>query len=399
MIRGRVGDTTYYVSMERQIARQALNGSNYGESARRSEAQQNRRVRWSCLVNFYKLSKFWMPKAFETKKKGQSDYNRFMSVNLGKAVIAFTRDEALQGAVVVHDFVVSQGSIPSIDITQSGGKWLTNLSLGALNIDANTTVGEFSDALVAANESVQMGMQLSFVSYQQLTTSAGIPQCTCGFYEVTLDSADSTPLRDYLPEFCSTTTNGKLSTSTSISVGAFTYILSDERSGAVRVSSQTLINNNASLVAAYSSASQYAKAVDSYGVDTDVVLSPNTINAQEPIAQPTSLNSVQIVGSPTKYVPGDYLGVGSPILDETGIILNMSGLGSLAVTAVRVQTLDQEVQNGNAAFAQIAGNNITLPPSVWEGGSWMVSPVILLSVTLSNGSTYSIVFADSEVHD
>ena len=70
---GRVGDTTYYVRDGEQIARQSQNNSNYGATASRTPAQMSRRVKWANLVNLFKGMKSWQPKAYDFKKKGQTD--------------------------------------------------------------------------------------------------------------------------------------------------------------------------------------------------------------------------------------------------------------------------------------------------------------------------------------
>lgn len=399
LIRGRVGDTTYYVSLERQIARQALNSSNYGESARRSEAQQSRRVKWSNLVNFYKLSKGWMPMAFESKKKGQSDYNRFMSINLNTSRVALTRDEALQGAVVVEPFVITQGSIPSIDITKSGSVWRTSLKLGNLAITAATTNAEFTAAITANNMGVRKGMQLSFVSYQQLTTAAGIPQCTCGFYEITLDDTDQTPVRQFLPDFCSSVVNGNLGTSNDISVGCFAYILSEVVAGQIRVSSQSLINNNESLIQAYSGAQQRELAINSYGVDGEVVLSPISRVEQEAIAQPISINKISYNEGYAQALPGEYLGTAGDTIMQTGFALHCSGLEGKTITGVQVRTWTNDtIRPADISRVKVSNNRIDVQSGAIEGGSWVSGVVRDIVVTLQDAASISISFADAEQH-
>lgn len=289
VLNGRVGDTTYYTSLRRQVARQALNSSNYGESARRTPSQQSRRILWANLVNFYKLSRNWMPAAFESKGVGVTDYNRFMSVNLKASRIALTKSLALQGACVIDEFIVSQGSIPSVEIIKVGSTYKTNLALGQLVIGDTTTIAELTTALMAYNAQVQNGMQISFVSYQQSIQASGLPLAICSFYEITLDRFSTELVRDYLPVFCSQSVQQCLGTSDNISMGGFTYILSDRRDGQVRVSSQSLVTNNSSLISRYSSAQAISEAIASYGVDKEVLLAPGSFSAENPTAQPDNL--------------------------------------------------------------------------------------------------------------
>lgn len=401
LIRGRVGDTTYYVSLERQIARQALNSSNYGESARRSEAQQSRRVKWSNLVNFYKLSKGWMPMAFESKKKGQSDYNRFMSINLNASRVALTRDEALQGAVVVEPFVITQGSIPSVDITKSGSVWRTSIKLGNLAITEATTNAQFTAAVTANNMGIRKGMQLSFVSYQQLTTSAGIPQCTCGFYEITLSDTDTTPVREYLPDFCSQVVNGNLGTSDNISVGCFAYILSEVVAGQIRVSSQSLINNNEANITAYSSEQQRELAINSYGVDGEVVLSPISLNKQEPIEQPMSITRYVCAYDGKTYLPGDRSIMAGNMFKNNGGTLYLSGVADLDYVGgyVTLYETDIELQLQNGYLTK-TGNTIDLLPNVVSTSPQLSNYVKSIVITLEGNIQLEIPFESPiDIHD
>lgn len=279
-IKGRVGAVTYYVSEGRQIARQALNNSNYGKTASRSEAQQSQRIKWANLVNFYKVCKNWMPKAFEGKKPGQSDYNRLMQVNMPYTDIYLTKNLATVGACVVEDYIISQGSLPSVDIVDAGTYWRTNLYVGALSIDDETEVKELTKSLVNNNTNIEVGMQLSFVSLMQSVDNLGIPRLVCTFYEVTLSLENENPLYDYLPSFCTSVHDGCLCTSNTIAIGAFAYVVSDLRNGALRVSTQQLITNNADLISQFSDDTARIKAIESYGLDPDVILSPLTENEQ-----------------------------------------------------------------------------------------------------------------------
>lgn len=306
MRRGRVGETTYYISGGQQIARQALNGSNFGESARRSEAQQKRRVLWANLVNFYKASRTWMPKAFETKKRNQSDYNKFMQLNVNSSKVALTKSEAEAGACVVDGYLVSQGSLPSIEIIRWNNGWSTNIASGQLTISDTTTVGEFSEAIINANGSIRKGMQLSFVSYQQSVDALGTPRAICRCYEVTFDPESQVPLYASFPDFCASTHDGMLSTNDNISIGGFAYILSELTSTGLAVSTQQLITNNESLLRTYTSGKQLDAAVVSYGVDSEVVLSPAGTILQNPEEQPLYIEKINING--TTYLPGSYIG-------------------------------------------------------------------------------------------
>lgn len=388
MRRGRVGETTYYVSGGQQIARQALNSSNYGSSARRSQSQQSRRVLWANLVNFYKVSSSWMPKAFESKKRNQSDYNKFMSVNIGTAAVALTKAEAAAGACIAAGYIVSQGSLPSIEVTATASAWYTNLKLGSLTIAANTTVQQFSQALVDNNGHCRMGQQLSFVSYQQSVDALGTPRLICRCYEVTLSEDNTDPLRDYLPEFCSQTVANNLGTSSDISVGGFAYILSEQANNGLLVSTQQLVQNNSALISQYTSEAQRKKAIASYGVDSEVILSPVSTVAQTAEAQPMYIQSIQI-GDKT-YRSGDYIGVANTLSGKSLTVV----LSSAKFEGVSsIQFISSSAGKYNATNPTVNGNTIT---ATIQSSITGASPVVSLTITLSDNVVVTMPFAATE---
>lgn len=385
-MRGRVGETTYYVNGGQQIARQAKNNSNYGDTARRSEAQQLRRIMWANLVNFYKASATWMPKAFETKKRNQTDYNKFMQLNIGTAKIALTKDEAAAGACVVDEFTVSQGSLPTIELTQQLTGYTTGIALGELTIEATTTIGQLTAAILANNSIYREGMQISFVNYTQSIDPLGIPRLVCRLYEVTLANESTELVRSYLPDFASTTIDGMLGCTNQAVDGAFTYIVSEIVAGALRVSTQQLTSKNQFNVIVYSSETQKDKAVASYGVDQDVVLNPNLSIRQQPPVQEIYIMSSSYVseGETVTVLPGERLSPAS-LLYGNDITLILDGLeGQEYVSATLITGSGTTVR---ADSGTLTGDSLALRFPVSSGNK---SRVVSISVTFSDGQIATI---------
>lgn len=335
-IKGKVGAVTYYVSEGRQIARQALNNSNYGETASRSEAQQTQRIKWANLVNFYKVCRTWMPKAFEGKKPGQSDYNRLMQVNMPFTDIYLTKNEAAVGACVAEDYIISQGSLPSVEMSKSGTGFVTNIYVGDLTISETTTVGTFSKALVENNTNIEYGMQVAYVSLMQSVDSLGVPRLICTFYEVTLKNNSEDKLYDYLPPLCASIREQCLATVQEVPIGACAYVVSDLRNGSLRVSTQVLQTNNTTLITTYSSEMAKQKAIMSYGLDPDVVLSPLTENEQGATPVPFYIQFIQI--GDDVYSPGDEVPDFGEWSDVSYIVVSFSLFGVTPnITGVTVE--------------------------------------------------------------
>lgn len=389
--KGRIGETTYYVSGGQQIARQSRNDSNFGESARRSEAQQSRRVMWANLVNFYKVSAGWMPKAFETKKRNQSDYNKFMAVNIGNSTIALTKDESAAGACIAAPYIVSQGSLPSIEIVQLTNQWRTNLAIGQLQIDEETTNAQLTAALEASNANVHAGMQLSFVSYQQSVDPLGTPRLICRCYEITLSRTSSDVVRDFLPEFCSQSIQGYLGTNNNISIGGFAYILSELVTGGLKVSTQQLVSTNSDLISQYSSSVHINEAIISYGLDQEVILSPSGTVIQEAEAQPVYLTKV-ISGSRT-YTSGSYLGRVNN-LPDTALQLVLSTPES-RVGAV-AETVTVKFANGSSGEVDIDNKEGSVLYVDLSNLSYMTANIASITVQFNNGLEVPITFSTQE---
>lgn len=394
-IRGRIGDTTYYVSLDRQIARQALNSSNYGETASRTVSQQGNRVRWANLVQFYKLSKGWMSKAFETKKSGQSDYNRFMQLNLSTARIYLTKEAVAASSCIVDDFTISQGSLRQINVQQVGNTWATDIQLGGLTIADTTTIADFTTAILTANAWAKEGMQLSFVSYQQTTDSLGYPVAICTAYELTLSTTDTRLVRSFLPEFCSqSSASGTLGTNNNISTGGFAYILSQSVGGKTLVSTQKIVSNNDIFVQLYSGDIMRENAMRSYGI-TEASFLDSGSNPVSRAQQPLYIESVQVEGSATPLLPQDYA-PDTRDLSEKIVTANFSAQIPADVSMTRMSVVFDGGTTGTITNSSIATDRRSVSGKVQEYLSSGL--VVAIQVELTSG-IFKIQFDPSWSHD
>lgn len=396
-LKGRVGDTTYYVSKGQQVARQAQNNSNYGESASRTWLQQSNRVKWSNCVNFYKASSMWIKKAFETKKSGQTDYNKFMSVNLPQAPIYLTKNMAEAGCCIIAPYIISQGSLPSIAVDKSGSYWVTDIRVGDLTISDSTTVADFSSAVVHNNRHILLGDQLSFVSYQQTQDAFGMPRVICTAYEVTLSETNTESLRNYLPEFCSTSMGGGyLGTNSNISKGGFAYVLSrNATSGKLLVSSQQLVSNNDEMIRQYSSQAALTNAVNSYGLDSEAFL--DTGSQETPATpQPQFIEYVSNFDTGKKFAPSSVVKRFGDVMEVSGALItfanefNKEDVGSVTMVLAN----SPSTWEGEAIYEAevLSGGNERQCRVNMQGGSYYESYLKAIVVMLA-GNEYRISFA------
>ena len=284
MANGRIGNTTYYVANGQQIARQSKNNSNYGAGASRSDAQQLRRVKWANLVNAYKAMSTWMPKAYESKKSNQSDYNKFMQLNINTSSVALTKDMAANGCAVWESWQVSQGSlVPITLIADSLGIGVaSDIKLSAA-IDANTTIAALSADIIANNPAFRDGDNIAQILFYTELDSRGYPYSTYRYYEFTLNT-NNTALLSTLPVAAvmgSSVLSGqhllaaKQGESAVDSAEGFVWIHTRKVEGKLMVSSQSIFIQNDAFVSQFSTQAAIDAAIASYGVQTEVPLDPS----------------------------------------------------------------------------------------------------------------------------
>lgn len=268
--KGRVGADTFYVSKGVQIVRPSRNVSNYGETARRSEAQQDRRVKWANLVSIYKLSKFYMSAAFETKTPNQSDYNKFMAVNVGSSHVNLTKEEAEQGACVIEPVVVSMGSLQSLTGTISARVLSTGLNC-EVSGDLPSLVKGLSSILLAQNPWMKEGMQISVILYEQVVED-GIPRAYMSVSEMTIDRTDESSLSEHFRDVHLAAVNNELviNLPASGNGGAVALLSYSADGGGIKVSTQRIaLYGSQDVYNEYTSSEAAAQARESYGEDAE----------------------------------------------------------------------------------------------------------------------------------
>lgn len=395
--RKRLAGTVIYQAMgqtrQRELAATVSNP--------RTQSQQTQRVKWSNLVNLYRANASWMKYAFETKKVSQSEYNKFMSLNVSGSNIYLPKHVANAGGCVVTPYIVTQGSLPSIEwVQEQAERFVSNIVLSDGYQFANPTIAAFSQMLISLNPAIRQGDQLSFIRETQMTNGdTGIPYVIVRKYEFIVDTTDNRLLSAFWPldiiDSTEATTDCRLMVAGTGGSGAFAMVLSRTTGGKTYVSSQRLmVVNNATMINAYSSAAALQAAIDSYGVSDDAFLS--TITAEENSQAPTLLSPLSanfnnlgdvVAGSRftiDNWASGDTMSISFngdvPSIPETIIIY--SNKGSLTLTSL--------ARSG----AQVDGD---LPESTVESSSIVVYYIIIVI----GGITYRIDFLttnDDTIH-
>lgn len=238
---------------------------------RRSERQMEIRTQWVNLGAIYRQFNKTLKKAFEGLGNQMSVYNAFVQANINVVKVYISKQEKLNGGSVLAPYMITRGSMPSIVITKNGSDVLvTDLSLGSLVIGAQTTVAQFSAAVIAENEDWENGDQLTFFYGVQLVDAVtGVPRAKITGFKMLLDTQDATPLWNVVSGlgFTSVAVGGGqvLGMNSVITDGAAAWVHSrEDASGNLTVSTQFLYVDS-TILARYQDESAFGVSADSYG--------------------------------------------------------------------------------------------------------------------------------------
>ena len=277
---GSIGDMTI-----RQVNGRTITSEKVTRNSSKSHAQMVRRVQLANLVNIYRAFAGNLHPSFENKPAGVSDYNAFVSANLGLIPVYLAKDEARQGGAVVAAYQVTRGSLPSIVVTTgTGDVAVTDISLGSMSITASTTLKAFSNAVVNNNPDFEYGDQISaFIATQSVNSESQVPYVKIQAIEVTLDGTDEeTVLRDLVGTEAFSVVDGHLGAGQTVN-GAIAYVHSRKTPGGTKVSTQRFLVSN-SILPNYQSTAQRAAAILSYGgSQNEPFLTPNIDDVVEPV--------------------------------------------------------------------------------------------------------------------
>lgn len=272
--KGSAGNLTYTTLGDETIAKAKVSFP----SNPKTPAQMTRRVQLSNLVNMFQALRPYQKLAFQTATGRVSDYNRFVGNNLGIVHVYLTKKEATGGAVVVAPYMITDGEIPSIANEISNGVLKSDIDLADLTLDEETTVADFSAAVINGNPARFLeGDQISLIYVEQRVNSVtGIPFVAVQVFEVTLNTeASDVLLTDLGGANLIGIVDGKLGSSFSVNGGAAIIHSRKAGDGATQVSQQYLTIAN-SILSTYQSDAQKLAAILSYGGNTNVAfLTPN----------------------------------------------------------------------------------------------------------------------------
>ncbi len=234
---------------------------------RRSARQMDRRTQWGNLAAIYKQFDSMLRRGYENLPPQMSVFNAFIQANIDVVKVYITKTIRLNGGAILAPYQITRGSLPSISMAKNASNILVSgIRLGSLAIDANTTIGQFSQAVIDNNDSFDEGDQLTFFhGIQSIDTVTRTPRATIKGYKVVLSTAEDTKLWDVVDRIGFSVTDNCLATSQQITNGAAVWVHSRETAdGALKVSTQLFFVENSAL-ATYQGRTAFTAAANSYG--------------------------------------------------------------------------------------------------------------------------------------
>lgn len=359
--RNKIGSIVTYVSKGQQIARsKAANISNP-----RTASQMTQRIKLSNVVAMYRANKGWMDRyAFENKPTRWSVFNAFVSANLSASLVALTKQEAAAGACVVAPYKMTDGSLPQIQINElvEEGVFTTDLFIGDLEIGAETTIGELSAALIANNNGVVQGMQLSLIENAQEVVN-NIPRVVCRAYEFIINSTDTNLLSEKWSSAGLTTYTGGTSNAIAYDTmqgeTAFTFILSHTYGGKTHVGASYMVLNDPAVYESYTSSTAVDLAIQSYGSGNTTPFLDSTeagASASGDVTITPSILGVRVGTTGNFVTPGSFLG---GFGGESNVVLQINLSQEVVAAAASVKVTSSAGNTGTTDVISISDRVLT----------------------------------------
>lgn len=245
----------------------------------KTELQQKQRMKWANVIRMYQVLRPYMKLAFGGSQNRRSDYNKFVSANLALTPVYLTKAEVNAGACIVAPYKVTNGVLRSISITGKGKQAVTNIALGSLTISAETTVADFSNAVVQNNRFFYYGDQITyFLVHQSMNEVTSTPIAEVDACCVVLDKNSDVKLLELVDQRGFAVQNGCLGAKSTNDFGNHGMVWIHSRKSmtdaSTLVSSQYLVVEN-TLLSQYQGQDAYDAAASSYGGTNTVYLTPS----------------------------------------------------------------------------------------------------------------------------
>jgi len=169
----------------------------------RTENQQAQRLKLRNIINLYGTMKDAMKDNFQGKAPRQSDYTRFQACNLSRPAVYMTMYEGdWNRGSIVAPYIVSFGTLPSIEYHIEDGWLVSDLKVSTLNLEPDTSIMDLTSAITTENEDWREGDTLEIITCEQRVITGdeqnARPYAHCNYANIRLTNEFKKPLASLL---------------------------------------------------------------------------------------------------------------------------------------------------------------------------------------------------------
>ncbi len=265
---GRIGEETIYLKNGQAIVRKRHN--NVSSNRKGSLDQMRTRTAMTNPINMYRAFAGNLNGLFTNKTGAQTDYNCFVGNKGGDYPVYFTKQQVQSNFCIAAPYKFSEGNLKPIIVRGVGANSYTDILLGDLCIDENTTIAELSSAIIRSNKDFKQCDEIWYFSLLQIEIY-GIAEVKFALHKLVLNYDDPSKVWSKLSEcgFSSKLYRGKnrLAHGKNIGPGVFAWLHVRYLKGKKQVSTQSLINNNMQYLRKFGSETAFMEAAKSYGYE------------------------------------------------------------------------------------------------------------------------------------
>lgn len=405
-LKQRLAGAVWYQQNGRTLVRELASSVSNPQT----EDQMDNRVKMSNCVAIYRANAAWMKKyAFEVKKNFWSVYNAFMSANLSANDVTLAKSDVEAGAAVAAPYTMTKGSLPSIkcEWDNAEGAFITDLWTGDLSfseVQGNTiSIADLSAALLANNNGLQEGDQLSFIWNVQNLDANGVPSVIARYCELIIDTNDESTLADRVGEGVLAATSvyaGGNSLSflpqSGVEVQAALCCVSRDNGSKVLVSTQKFVLTSDNVLDTFKGSAARQRAIRSYasGVENPFLAGGYQLGGGTTEA-PINVYIVKArIGNGSPTSPGDYLG---EVGVATAFTIRVQLSENLAADAPQVAAVSIYTSgNTNATSTQFGRDGDEYTISYQAEAVNPSEPITRIVVAFDNNTTIEANFAEDD---
>ena len=317
-----------------------------------------------------------LSEAFENKSAGVNDFNSFVQVNYGKTAVYITKQESNAGGCVLAGYQFSRGSLPAVSIgLDQNGILVSGIAIGALVIDANTTVADLTMAVLTNNgDQWAEKDQITHFYAVQWEDSEGVPRATMTAQKVVLDLTDQTKLWEVASAQGFSSLNGYLAMNAALQNSGAAWVHSRTKAdGSTQVSTQrlTVVSD---ILDDYMGYEAMLASAESYG----------GINSKSVYLNPaSSLAEVMAAAQNSGGNTGGNTGGG-----ETTTVAAPTISGD--VTFDDTGTVDISAESGAEIHYTLDGSTPTSASATYSGSITLTDTTTVKAVAVKNGVTSAV---------